>query len=89
MFGAAAIFFCPANTGADHNTKFPLCQRQALYGAKTTSCARKLSTPFLQAPAGKRVGTSLLGDSSFVALCSLAFPQEGTRGRELFMDNTK
>ena len=42
-----------------------------------TNCARKQCTPSLQALAGKRVVTSLLGHSSLVALCSLAFSQVG------------
>ena len=40
-------------------------------------CARTLSTPSLQALTGKRVVASLLGHSRLVALCSLAFSQEG------------
>ena len=40
-------------------------------------CARTLSTPSLQTLTGKRVVASLLGNSSLVALCSLAFSQEG------------
>ena len=36
-----------------------------------------LSTPSLQALTGKRVVASLLGHSRLVALCSLAFSQEG------------
>ena len=46
-------------------------------GNKLTHCARKQSSPSLQALAGKRVVTSLLGQSSLVALCSLVSSQEG------------
>ena len=40
-------------------------------------CARKQTTPSLQALAGKRVVRFLLGHSCLVALCSLAFSQVG------------
>ena len=40
-------------------------------------CARTLSTPSLQALTEKHVVASLLGHSRLVALCSLAFSQEG------------
>ena len=43
-------------------------------------CARKQSTPSLQALAGKGVVTSLLGHCSLIALCSLAFSQVGQQG---------
>ena len=42
-----------------------------------TACARQESTPSLQALAGNRVVTFLLGHSCFLALCSLAFSQVG------------
>ena len=40
-------------------------------------CARTLSTPSPQALTGKPVVASLLAHSRLVALCSLAFSQEG------------
>ena len=51
-------------------------------------CARNKSTPSLQALAGKRVVTSLLGHSCLAALCSLVFFTGGSLGPETSLTAT-
>ena len=77
------FYSAQAKTGTDHIKKIlslPAPGSLRRQEKKLTRCARKQSTPSLQALAGKRVVTSLLGHSSLVALCCLVFSQEGLWG---------
>ena len=74
MIGAQLQSVCPAKKGTDHTYNMGIMNDLTMDKTYYTLCAQQVhSLP--QGPAGKPVGASLLGHSSLVALCSLAFSQ--------------